>query len=164
MHVAVFIKFSLYSGLPYYTPYIFSYKVLIMKRIKLVFISVLLVILTACSIAPSNINNQQRDVAEQGKASFYADKYHGRTTASGERFSQQAASAAHLRLPFGTKVKVTNIANNKSVVVRINDRGPYIRGRIIDLSKAMFKKIADPKVGVIDVTVTIIDKSNTAKD
>ena len=135
-----------------------------MKRIKFVFISVLLVILTACSTAPSNINNQQRNVAEQGKASFYADKYHGRTTANGERFSQQAATAAHLRLPFGTKVKVTNIANNKSVVVRINDRGPYIRGRIIDLSKAMFKKIADPKVGVIDVKVTVIDKSNTAKD
>ena len=50
------------------------------------------------------------------------------------------------------------------MVVRINDRGPYIRGRIIDLSKAMFKKIADPKVGVIDVTVTVIDKSNTAND
>ena len=129
-----------------------------MKLIKFVFISVLLVILTACSTAPSNINNQQRDVAEQGKASFYADKYHGRTTASGERFSQQTATAAHLKLPFGTRVKVTNIANNKSVVVRINDRGPYIRGRIIDLSKAMFKKIADPKVGVIDVTVTVIDK------
>jgi len=135
-----------------------------MKLIKFVFISVLLVILTACSTAPSNINNQQRNVAEQGKASFYADKYHGRTTANGERFSQQAATAAHLRLPFGTKVKVTNIANNKSVVVRINDRGPYIWGRIIDLSKAMFKKIADPKVGVIDVKVTVIDKSNTAKD
>ena len=128
-----------------------------MKLIKFVFISVLLVILTACSTAPSNINNQQRDVAEQGKASFYADKYHGRTTASGERFSQQAATAAHLKLPFGTRVKVTNIANNKSVVVRINDRGPYIRGRIIELSKAMFKKIADPKVGVIDVSVTVID-------
>ena len=128
-----------------------------MKLIKLVLLSVLSVILTACSTAPSNINNQQRDVAEQGKASFYADKYHGRTTASGERFSQQAATAAHLKLPFGTRVKVTNIANNKSVVVRINDRGPYIRGRIIDLSKAMFKKIADPKVGVIDVSVTVID-------
>ena len=128
-----------------------------MKLIKFVFISVLLVILTACSTAPSNINNQQRDVAEQGKASFYADKYHGRITASGERFSQQAATAAHLKLPFGTRVNVTNIANNKSVVVRINDRGPYIRGRIIDLSKAMFKKIADPKVGVIDVSVTVID-------
>ncbi|WP_193049388.1 septal ring lytic transglycosylase RlpA family protein [Pseudoalteromonas undina] len=128
-----------------------------MKLIKFVFISVLLVILTACSTAPSNINNQQRDVAEQGKASFYADKYHGRLTASGERFSQQAATAAHLKLPFDTRVKVTNIANNKSVVVRINDRGPYIRGRIIDLSKAMFKKIADPKVGVIDVSVTVID-------
>lgn len=128
-----------------------------MELIKFVFISVLLVILTACSTAPGNINNQQRDVAEQGKASFYADKYHGRLTASGERFSQQAATAAHLKLPFGTRVNVTNIANNKSVVVRINDRGPYIRGRIIDLSKAMFKKIADPKVGVIDVSVTVID-------
>ncbi|KAF7765839.1 rare lipoprotein A [Pseudoalteromonas undina] len=128
-----------------------------MKLIKFVFISVLLVILTACSTAPGNINNQQRDVAEQGKASFYADKYHGRLTASGERFSQQAATAAHLKLPFGTRVNVTNIANNKSVVVRINDRGPYIRGRVIDLSKAMFKKIADPKVGVIDVSVTVID-------
>ena len=164
MHVAMFIKFSLYSGLPYYTPYTFSYKVLIMKRIKLVLLSMLLVMLTACSTAPRQINNQQSDMSERGKASFYADKYHGRTTANGERFSQQAATAAHLRLPFGTKVKVTNIANNKSVVVRINDRGPYIRGRIIDLSKAMFKKIADPKVGVIDVTVTVIDKSNTDKD
>lgn len=128
-----------------------------MKLIKFVFISVLLVILTACSTAPSNINNQQRNVAEQGKASFYADKYHGRTTASGERFSQQAATAAHLKLPFGTRVKVTNIANNKSVVVRINDRGPYIRGRIIDLSKAMFEKIADSSAGVIDVSVTVIE-------
>ena len=135
-----------------------------MKQTKLVFISVLSVILTACSTAPNKINSQQSDISERGKASFYADKYHGRTTASGERFSQQAATAAHLKLPFGTRVNVTNIANNKSVVVRINDRGPYIRGRIIDLSKAMFKKIADPKVGVIDVTVTVIDKSNTAKD
>ena len=129
-----------------------------MKQTKLVFISVLSVILTACSSAPNKINSQKSDISERGKASFYADKYHGRTTASGERFSQQAATAAHLKLPFGTRVNVTNIANNKSVVVRINDRGPYIRGRIIDLSKAMFEKIADPKVGVIDVTVTVIDK------
>ncbi len=129
-----------------------------MKQTKLVFISVLSVILTACSTAPNKINSQQSDISERGKASFYADKYHGRTTASGERFSQQAATAAHLKLPFGTRVNVTNIANNKSVVVKINDRGPYIRGRIIDLSKAMFEKIADPKVGVIDVSVTVIDK------
>jgi len=128
-----------------------------MKLIKLVLLSVLSVILAACSNAPGNINNQQRDVAEQGKASFYADKYHGRTTASGERFSQQAATAAHLKLPFGTRVNVTNIANNKSVVVRINDRGPYIRGRIIDLSKAMFEKISDSSAGVIDVSVTVIE-------
>jgi len=129
-----------------------------MKQTKLVFISVLSVILTACSTAPNKINREQSDISERGKASFYADKYHGRTTASDERFSQQAATAAHLKLPFGTRVNVTNIANNKSVVVKINDRGPYIRGRIIDLSKAMFEKIADPKVGVIDVSVTVIDK------
>ncbi|WP_350547204.1 septal ring lytic transglycosylase RlpA family protein, partial [Pseudoalteromonas sp. 5-MNA-CIBAN-0065] len=85
-----------------------------------------------------------------------ADKYHGRTTANGERFSQQAATAAHLEFDFGTKVVVTNLANNKSVTVRINDRGPYVRGRIIDLSKSMFEKIADPKVGVIDVSVTVL--------
>lgn len=113
--------------------------------------------LTACSTAPSNINKQQKVAMEYGKASFYADKYQGRTTANGERFSQQAATAAHLKLAFGTKVKVTNVANNKSVIVRINDRGPYIDGRIIDLSKAMFKKIANPNRGVIDVTVIVIN-------
>lgn len=136
----MFIKFSLYSGLPYYTPYTFSYKVLIMKRIKLVLLSMLLVMLTACSTAPRQIINQQSDMSERGKASFYADKYHGRTTANGERFSQQAATAAHLRLPFGTKVKVTNIANNKSVVVRINDRGLIFGGELLIYLRRCLKK------------------------
>ncbi|MBB1306642.1 septal ring lytic transglycosylase RlpA family protein [Pseudoalteromonas sp. SR43-5] len=111
--------------------------------------------LAACSSQPI-VKSSTGEVTQVGKASFHADKYHGRTTANGERFSQQAATAAHLEFDFGTKVVVTNLANNKSVTVRINDRGPYVRGRIIDLSKSMFKKIADPKVGVIDVSVTVL--------
>ncbi|HBW98858.1 MAG TPA: septal ring lytic transglycosylase RlpA family lipoprotein, partial [Pseudoalteromonas sp.] len=70
------------------------------------------------------------------------------------------STAAHLELPFGTKVKVTNLANNKSVIVRINDRGPYVKGRVIDLSLGMFKKIADPKVGVIDVSISVLKPSS----
>ncbi len=72
-------------------------------------------------------------------------------------FNQQALSAAHLDLAFGTRVKVTNIANNKSVIVSINDRGPFVHGRIIDLSKKAFSQIASLQQGVIDVTVEQLD-------
>lgn len=70
-----------------------------------------------------------------GRASYYAKKFDGRTTANGEKFSSRNFTAAHLTLPFGTMVRVTNLQNNKSIVVRINDRGPYIKGRIIDLAR-----------------------------
>lgn len=90
---------------------------------------------------------------ETGKASFYADKFQSRKTASDERFDQSALTAAHRKLPFNTKVKVTNIANGKSVVVRINDRGPFVSGRVIDLSSSAFKKIGDTRLGVIDVKI-----------
>ena len=69
-----------------------------------------------------------------GTASFYGDGFHGRETASGEVFDQEAMTAAHRTLAFGTLLRVTNLANGASVVVRINDRGPYVRGRSIDLS------------------------------
>ncbi|NEO68868.1 MAG: septal ring lytic transglycosylase RlpA family protein, partial [Moorea sp. SIO3H5] len=71
----------------------------------------------------------------RGIASWYGSAFHGRRTASGERFNQYALTAAHRTLRFGTRVKVTNLRNGRSVIVRINDRGPYIRGRIIDLSR-----------------------------
>lgn len=79
----------------------------------------------------------------RGKAVFYGDKWHGRRTASGERFSQRKMTAAHRSLPFGTRVRVTNLANGRSVVVKINDRGPFgrDRSRIIDLSKAAARKL-----------------------
>ncbi|AVE07165.1 septal ring lytic transglycosylase RlpA family protein [Pseudomonas sp. R11F] len=72
---------------------------------------------------------------ETGTASYYGAKHHGKRTASGEPFNQNALTAAHRRLPFGTRVRVTNLANNRSVVVRVNDRGPHTRGRLIDLSR-----------------------------
>jgi rare lipoprotein A len=78
---------------------------------------------------------------ESGMASWYGKAFHGRRTASGERYDMNALTAAHPRLPFGTKVRVTCQRNGKSVVVRINDRGPYARGRIIDLSFAAARRL-----------------------
>ena len=72
---------------------------------------------------------------QTGKASFYADKFEGVFTASGEKYRHNKLTGAHKTLPFGTKVRVTNLENNQSVEVVINDRGPYVEGRIIDLSK-----------------------------
>ncbi|MCP4587207.1 septal ring lytic transglycosylase RlpA family protein [Pseudoalteromonas sp.] len=120
---------------------------------KLILFALFSLIITGFSSAPS----VSKGVIEKGKASYYADKYHGRTTASGEVFNQQALSATHQTLGFGSRVKVTNISNNKSVIVTINDRGPFIRGRIIDLSKKAFSQIASVKQGVIDVTVERLD-------
>ncbi|MEO6069767.1 MAG: septal ring lytic transglycosylase RlpA family protein [Chitinophagaceae bacterium] len=93
-------------------------------------------------------------VVESGRASFYADKFNGRKTANGERFSNHKKTAAHKTLPFGTKVKVTNIKNGKSVKVRINDRGPFVAGRSIDLSKKAARKIGMIKDGVGNVQMT----------
>src|SRR5688572_32693428 len=78
---------------------------------------------------------------QTGKASFYADKFEGSPTASGEKYRHNKLTAAHKSLPFGTKVKVTNLANNQTVEVVINDRGPYVDGRVIDLSKSAAEKL-----------------------
>jgi rare lipoprotein A len=80
-------------------------------------------------------------VVQSGPASWYGPGFHGRKTASGETFNSNDMTAAHRTLPFGTKVRVTNSRTGKSVIVRINDRGPFIRGRIIDLSRAAAGKI-----------------------
>ena len=90
---------------------------------------------------------------ECGVASFYGqgDGFHGLTTANGEIFDKSAPTAAHPSLPFGTKLKVVNEATGHSTIVRINDRGPYIGQRIIDLSAAAFAQIAPPSQGLADV-------------
>lgn len=76
-----------------------------------------------------------------GMASWYGPELHGRRTASGERFDRHGLTAAHRSYPFGTRLKVTNLANGQSVVVRVNDRGPFVRGRIVDVSQAAALRI-----------------------
>jgi len=94
---------------------------------------------------------------QEGKASFYADKFEGKPTASGEKYKHGQATAAHKSLPFGTKVKVTNLDNNKTVVVRINDRGPFVAGRIIDLSKSAANTLGFVQQGLANVKIEVVD-------
>ena len=94
---------------------------------------------------------------KETKASYYAKEHHGKKTASGERFNMYDYTAAHRTLAFNTKVKVTNMDNNESIVVRINDRGPFIKSRDLDLSYAAFKSIANPKKGWIKIKYETIN-------
>lgn len=96
-----------------------------------------------------------------GGASFYGEEWNGRRTANGEIFNTYELTAAHKSLPFGTKVKVVNKTNGKSVVVRINDRGPFVKGRTIDLSKKAFQSIASIKKGVLkdsEIDILVLKK------
>ena len=105
--------------------------------------AVVLAVLAGCSTAPERgrpgsdaLTKSPGAEIARGKASWYGPGFHGKRTASGERFDMNELTAAHRTLPFGTRVRVRNVENGREVVVRINDRGPQIRGRIIDLSKA----------------------------
>ncbi len=101
--------------------------------------------------------------SQVGQASWYGGKFHGRKTASGERFNKRALTAAHRQLRFGTKVRVTNLSNGKSVIVRINDRGPFgKRKRIIDLSEAAAEAIGMKQSGVAKVRLDVLDAPNTS--
>jgi rare lipoprotein A len=92
-------------------------------------------------------------------ASYYANKFHGRRTASGALFDMNKYTAAHKKLPFGTKLKITNEANGASVIVEVTDRGPFVRSRDIDLSKRAFMEIAKNKgAGAMNVTIEVITK------
>ena len=93
---------------------------------------------------------------QYGKASWYGDKEHGNTSASGEKFNRYSYTAAHKALPFGTIVRVTNLDNGRKVVVRINDRGPYVEGRVIDLSYAAAKSAGLIRSGVARVKIEIL--------
>lgn len=96
---------------------------------------------------------------QQGKASWYGGAFHGRLTANGERYDIGKLTAAHKKLPFGTQVLVTNTHTQKSVVVKINDRGPFVDERIIDLSPAAFKQIGSLGKGVMSVKLTVLSEN-----
>ena len=92
---------------------------------------------------------------QKGKASWYGGRFHGGKTANGERYDQNSMTAAHKKLPFGTKVKVTNPSNGRSCIVRINNRGPFTKGRIIDLSAAAAKVLDIQRRGVAPVAIEV---------
>ncbi len=93
---------------------------------------------------------------QRGQATWYGGRFHGRKTASGEIFDENAMTAAHRTLPFDTRVRVTNLNNGRSVEVRITDRGPYAKGRIIDLSRAAATRLDMLRAGVVPVTVEVV--------
>ncbi|EJM58398.1 rare lipoprotein A [Pseudomonas sp. GM50] len=92
-----------------------------------------------------------------GVASYYGAKHHGKRTASGERFNQHGLTAAHRQLPFGTRLKITNLNNDRSCVVRVNDRGPYSRGRLIDVSREAAEQLGMLRSGTAKVRVQALD-------
>ncbi len=102
--------------------------------------------------------NQAEAYVTFGRASYYAAKFHGRRTASGERYNSKLMTAAHQTLPFGTQIKVTNLRNMKSVVVRVNDRGPHVHGRIVDLSRTAAQLLDITRTGVALVKLEILTK------
>ena len=111
-------------------------------------IALVATLLLTIGFTPLQASGQQK-----GKASFYAKKFHGRKTASGERLHPDSLTCAHRTYPFGTKLRVYNPANGRSVVVKVTDRGPFVRGRIIDLSWRAAKELGIISQGVATVFV-----------
>ena len=118
----------------------------------------LALLLPACGSKPAvaTLSGPVVVSSQQGKASYYGARHHGRKTASGERFNKNALTAAHRSLPFGTVVRVTNLNNQQSIIVRINDRGPFAKGRIIDLSEQAAREINMIRAGVAQVKVELL--------
>lgn len=114
-----------------------------------------LLLLASCASHPSGGSKHSWRSYQKGKASWYGGKFHGRKTASGERYNQWAMTAAHKKLPFGTHVRVTNLNNGRWCIVRINDRGPFVWGRVIDLSAAAAKQIGVYSAGIAPVRLDV---------
>jgi len=121
-----------------------------------------LILILSLSIGAGLLFAQVKDGKEEGLASWYAGKFQGRTTASGERFDTNKLTAAHKTLPFHTVVRVTNVESSRSVDVRINDRGPFVEGRIIDLSRAAAEKIGLTGRGVVQVRIEVLSSPKNA--
>ncbi len=114
------------------------------------------------TLVPDNWKEQARQ-KQQGLSSWYGKRFHGKQTASGEAFDMHALTAAHRTLPFQTWVRVTNLANGKEVIVRINDRGPRLHSRIIDLSQGAARALGFSKKGVARVEVEVLAKDELEK-
>ena len=115
---------------------------------------ILMLLAAGCATSP---RHDKRVTQTTGIASWYGRKFHGKTTASGEKYNMNKMTAAHRTLPFGTRVKVTHLGNKRTVTVRINDRGPFIDGRIIDLSYKAASKLAMIDEGIAKVHIEVLD-------
>ena len=120
--------------------------------------SLALFLLAGCATAGPRPTTVQ-DRTQVGVASYYAQRFHGRSTASGKVYDKDEMTAAHRSLAFGTKVRVTNLGNGKSVVVKITDRGPYARGRIIDVSGCAARQLGFWGHGTARVRVEVVGRS-----
>jgi rare lipoprotein A len=115
---------------------------------------------TAQTEQPVQQNSGKILLTLEGIASYYADDFHGKQTSNGEVFDMNALTAAHRTFPFGTKVRVTNLENNKIVVVRINDRGPFKEGRMMDLSMGAAKELDLIRTGTARVRLEVLEWGN----
>jgi rare lipoprotein A len=113
-------------------------------------------LLTACTCLPKGISDLDVGMKDRGIASWYGQDFHGWMTASGEIYDMEALTAAHRTLPLGTVVRVTNVMNGKQTRVRINDRGPYVNGRILDLSHAAAGELEMVKNGITPIQLEVV--------
>jgi len=120
-----------------------------LPRIRTLLISILAITLSACGGSKSAFT-------QSGQGSYYADKFAGRATTSGTPYRPGRLTAAHNTLPFGTKIKVTNVRNGRSVKVVVNDRGPHVKGRIVDVSKRAARKLGLLDAGVVPVQLKVV--------
>ena len=125
--------------------------------------AVLLAFLAAAMAMAEAASANPTDSIVTGIASWYGEPHHGRRTASGDIFDQDALTAAHPSLPFGTLVRVTNMENGRTVDVRVNDRGPTVRGRILDLSRAAAKKLGAIGAGLVKIRMQILPPRSKSK-
>ena len=133
------------------------------KRPAILLVSVLGILLAGCGTgsprfaSTPSVEPWTGSTELEGVASYYADEFHGRTTANGEVYDMNALTAAHRSFPFGTLLRITNTRNGKTVVVRVNDRGPFVEGRIIDLSLGAAKAVDMIKDGTAFVTIDVLE-------
>ncbi len=145
------------------------------RQIRKLAVAALALLLAACSSGPDSLTGAKRQLGHPhgvngaalvprkesgydavGIASWYGRRYHGRRTASGEIFDMNSATAAHRTLPFGTRVQVTNLENGRSTVLTINDRGPFVRRRIIDVSRRAAQVLGFVQEGTVRVRVQLV--------
>ena len=117
---------------------------------------ILIGLLTGCGGRAGLRSGGLTTTIQEGKASYYHDGLHGNLTANGETYNRKSLTAAHRTLPFGTEVRVTNLTNGKSVCLRINDRGPFVRGRIIDVSHRAAELLGFVREGCADIRLEVI--------